>query len=126
MLKVKLLIIEHVPARVCRETGEHLFSADTVEQIQQLLLKKQKPTRVMQVPVFEFVKNTAYFLSPKSSPIQLKSVLRKDNRVPFTLIFLHCSVLIMELLFPVERSSFGSFMNGIILTIIYISQWHYS
>ncbi len=50
----KLLVIEHVPARVCLETGEQLFSAETVERIQQLILNKQKPTRVMEVPVFEF------------------------------------------------------------------------
>jgi YgiT-type zinc finger domain-containing protein len=50
----KLLVIEHVPARVCLETGEQLFSAETVERIQQLILNKKKPTRVMEVPVFEF------------------------------------------------------------------------
>ena len=50
----KLLVIEHVPARVCLETGERLFSAETVERIQQLIFNKQKPTRVMEVPVFEF------------------------------------------------------------------------
>jgi len=50
----KLLVIEHVPARVCLETGEQLFSAETVERIQQLILNKQKPTRVMEVPIFEF------------------------------------------------------------------------
>jgi len=50
----KLIVIEHVPARVCLETGEQLFSAETVEHIQRLIAKKQKPTRVMEVPVFEF------------------------------------------------------------------------
>jgi YgiT-type zinc finger domain-containing protein len=50
----KLLVIEHVPARVCLETGEQLFSAETVERIQQLIVNKQKPSRVMEVPVFEF------------------------------------------------------------------------
>ena len=50
----KLLVIEHVPARMCLETGEQLFSADTVERIQQLILSKQKPTRVIEVPIFEF------------------------------------------------------------------------
>ena len=50
----KLLVIEHVPARVGLETGEQLFSAETVERIQQMILSKQKPTRVMEVPVFEF------------------------------------------------------------------------
>jgi len=50
----KLLVIEHVPARVCLETGEQLFSAETVERIQQFIFNKEKPTRVMEVPVFEF------------------------------------------------------------------------
>jgi hypothetical protein len=50
----KLMVIEHVPARVSVETGEQLFSAETVERIQQLISSKQKPTRVMEVPVFDF------------------------------------------------------------------------
>jgi len=33
----KFYIIEHVPARVCKETGEQYFSPDTVERIQALL-----------------------------------------------------------------------------------------
>ena len=50
----KLSVIKNVPARVCVETGEQLFSAETVARIQELLLKKQKPTRMIEVPVFEF------------------------------------------------------------------------
>jgi len=50
----KLLVIEHVPARVCLETGEQLFPAETVERIQQLILNKQQPRRVMEAPIFEF------------------------------------------------------------------------
>jgi YgiT-type zinc finger domain-containing protein len=50
----KLTVIEQVPARVCLETGEQLFSAETVERIQQLISSKQKPARMMEVPVFEF------------------------------------------------------------------------
>jgi YgiT-type zinc finger domain-containing protein len=50
----KLTVIEHVPARVCLETGEQLFSAETVERIQQLIFSKQKPSRIIEVPVFEF------------------------------------------------------------------------
>lgn len=33
----QLYIIEHVPARVCRETGEQFFSPETVEHIQALI-----------------------------------------------------------------------------------------
>jgi YgiT-type zinc finger domain-containing protein len=50
----KLIVIEHVPARVCVETGEQLFSAETVERIQQLISTRQKPARMMEVPVYEF------------------------------------------------------------------------
>lgn len=50
----RLIVIEHVPARVSLETGEQLFSAETVERIQQLISSNRKPTRVMEVPVFEF------------------------------------------------------------------------
>jgi YgiT-type zinc finger domain-containing protein len=50
----RLMVIEHVPARVSVETGEQLFSAETVERIQRLISSKQKPTRLMEVPVFEF------------------------------------------------------------------------
>ena len=39
----KLIVIEHVPARVSLETGEPLFSAETVERIQQLISSKQNP-----------------------------------------------------------------------------------
>ena len=50
----QLIVVEHVPARVCLETGEQLFSAEAVERIQQLILNKRKPTRTMEVPVFDF------------------------------------------------------------------------
>ena len=33
-LEGKLYVIENVPARVCRETGEHLFSPETVGHLQ--------------------------------------------------------------------------------------------
>jgi YgiT-type zinc finger domain-containing protein len=51
----KVLIIENVPARVCRETGERLFTPETVERLQQIVWEQRKPTRVIETPVFEFV-----------------------------------------------------------------------
>ncbi len=50
----QLIVIENVPARVSLETGEQLFSADTVERIQQLISNKQTPSRKMEVSVFDF------------------------------------------------------------------------
>jgi YgiT-type zinc finger domain-containing protein len=50
----KLVIIEHVPARVNVETGERLFSPDAVRRLQQIVSEQRTPTRTIQVPVFEF------------------------------------------------------------------------
>jgi YgiT-type zinc finger domain-containing protein len=51
----KLIVIENVPARVNLETGEQLFSPETVERLQQMVWEQKKPKRVIQVPVYEFV-----------------------------------------------------------------------
>jgi YgiT-type zinc finger domain-containing protein len=50
----KLVVVENVPARVNLETGEQLFSPETVERLQKMVWEQKKPSRVMQVPVFEF------------------------------------------------------------------------
>lgn len=50
----KLMVIENVPARVNLETGEQLFSPETTERLQKMIWEQRKPTRVIQVPVFEF------------------------------------------------------------------------
>jgi YgiT-type zinc finger domain-containing protein len=50
----KFYIIEHVPARVCQETGEQFFAPETVERIQALVKGQQKPTRVVETPVYEY------------------------------------------------------------------------
>jgi YgiT-type zinc finger domain-containing protein len=49
-----IYIFEHVPARVCKETGEEFFAPETVEHIHALLRSKRKPNRVVQTPVFEY------------------------------------------------------------------------
>ncbi|OGJ93659.1 MAG: hypothetical protein A2487_02390 [Candidatus Raymondbacteria bacterium RifOxyC12_full_50_8] len=50
----KFFIIEHVPARICLETGEQYFSPKTVEHLQKLITGKRKPTRTVVTPVFEY------------------------------------------------------------------------
>jgi hypothetical protein len=50
----QLFVIENVPARVNVETGEQLFSPDTVERLQKMAWQQGKPKRVMQVPVCEY------------------------------------------------------------------------
>ena len=50
----QLIVIENVPARVNVETGEQLFSPDTVERLQKMIWQQSKPKRVIQVPVYEY------------------------------------------------------------------------
>jgi len=50
----KFFVIENVPARVCVETGERLFSPETVERLQQTIWGQKRPTRVIETPVFDF------------------------------------------------------------------------
>jgi YgiT-type zinc finger domain-containing protein len=50
----KVIIIEHVPARVCVETGERLFAPETVEHLQHIVWEQRKPSRVVETPVYEF------------------------------------------------------------------------
>ena len=50
----RLLVIENVPARVSQETGEQLFSPETVEQIQKTAWTEKKPVRVLETPIYEF------------------------------------------------------------------------
>ena len=50
----RFIIIENVPARVSLETGERLFSPETVERLQQTVWGHKKPNRIIQTPVFEF------------------------------------------------------------------------
>jgi len=50
----KLYVVEHVPARVCEETGEEFFSPETVEHIQALVRGQKRPDRIIETPVFEY------------------------------------------------------------------------
>ena len=50
----RFFIIEHVPARVCKETGEQFFSPETVEHLNALVKGNQKPVRLVETPVYEY------------------------------------------------------------------------
>lgn len=50
----KIIVVEHVPARVDAETGERFFTPETVERLQQVVWEQHQPTRIMEAPVFEF------------------------------------------------------------------------
>ncbi len=50
----RLIMIEHVPARVNEETGERFFAPDVVERLHRIVREAQVPSRVIQTPVFDF------------------------------------------------------------------------
>jgi YgiT-type zinc finger domain-containing protein len=50
----KLIAVEHVPARVCVETGERFFAPDVVERLQSIVWEERQPSRYIETPVFEF------------------------------------------------------------------------
>ncbi len=50
----KIVVVEHVPARVDPQTGERFFAPETVERLQQVVWEQQQPTRIIETPVFEF------------------------------------------------------------------------
>ena len=55
----RFIVVEHVPARVCRETGEQLFSPETVTRLQAISRSRLKPARVIKTPVYEFAAQAA-------------------------------------------------------------------
>jgi YgiT-type zinc finger domain-containing protein len=50
----KFCIIENVPARVCKETGEEFFAPETVDNIQKIVKGEKKPVRVIETPVYDY------------------------------------------------------------------------
>jgi hypothetical protein len=50
----KFYIIEGVPARVNEETGEELFSPETVEKLQRIIWEEKQPVRQITTPVYQF------------------------------------------------------------------------
>lgn len=55
----KFYIVEHVPARVCLETGEQYFTPETVEKLQEIIWEQRKPIKVIETPVYEFGESAA-------------------------------------------------------------------
>ncbi|GIW54438.1 MAG: hypothetical protein KatS3mg082_0842 [Nitrospiraceae bacterium] len=48
----RFVVIEHVPAKVCSQCGERLYSPDTVERLQRTAWEQRTPSRILQTLVF--------------------------------------------------------------------------
>ncbi|AUC62477.1 hypothetical protein AA637_15580 (plasmid) [Cyanobacterium sp. HL-69] len=53
-LNGQLILVENVPAKVNKETGEQFFVPDIVERLQDMILGDEKPLNFIQVPVYQF------------------------------------------------------------------------
>ncbi len=50
----KFYIVENVPARVDKETGEQFFSPGTVERLRETIRGSQSPSRLIETPVYVY------------------------------------------------------------------------
>ncbi|MXX07165.1 MAG: hypothetical protein F4Z71_10430 [Gammaproteobacteria bacterium] len=50
----KLILVRNVPARVNVETGERMFSPETVEHLQKLVRSRRRPVQTVETPVFDY------------------------------------------------------------------------
>jgi len=50
----KFYLVEHVPAKVCLETGEQYFAPETVDKIQKIIWGQKKLIKFIETPVYEF------------------------------------------------------------------------
>lgn len=48
------IVVEHVPAKVCPQCGEKMFSPDTVKRLQHTMWSKRVPTKILETPVFDY------------------------------------------------------------------------
>jgi YgiT-type zinc finger domain-containing protein len=50
----RYLLVEHIPATVCAQCGEKVFSAGTAESIRLMLHDHRKPVRSIEMDVFAY------------------------------------------------------------------------
>lgn len=50
----RFYLVENVPARVDLETGEELFSPETVQRLHHMLRGGETPVRFVETPVYQF------------------------------------------------------------------------
>mgnify|MGYP001589838211 CR=1 FL=1 len=51
--KGRVIILEHVPAEVCRQCGEAFLSPTILDQVQELVWSHAVPKRTTQIPVYD-------------------------------------------------------------------------
>lgn len=47
------VVVEHIPATVCEQCGEKIFSREVTEKVRELLHGEQEPVRRVEIDVFD-------------------------------------------------------------------------
>ncbi len=50
----KHVLVEHIPAIVCRRCGDKTFTRETTEKIRKMIHGKEKPVKSVAIDVFDF------------------------------------------------------------------------
>jgi HTH-type transcriptional regulator / antitoxin MqsA len=53
-IRGETVLIEHIPAKVCRQCGEVIFDLETAEHIRAMVHDGARPARRVSIPVYEF------------------------------------------------------------------------
>jgi len=55
----KLFVVEEVPAKVCNQCGEKVFTPAVTRKLQNLIKRRRKAPRTVRVPVFSLKRSAA-------------------------------------------------------------------
>ena len=55
----KLFVVEEVPAKVCNQCGEKVFTPAITKKLQNLVKRRRKAPRTLKVPVFSLKRSAA-------------------------------------------------------------------
>ena len=55
----QVYVVENVPARIDEETGEQYFAPATVERLQEMIRGHEKPSRIIETPVYDYAEKAA-------------------------------------------------------------------
>jgi len=48
------MLVEHVPAEVCQQCGEKIYTPEVTDTLLRLAKQKVRPIKILQVPVYDF------------------------------------------------------------------------
>lgn len=57
------ILVEHVPAELCSQCGERLYTPEVTEALLHLAKQPVKPARIIHVPVYDFTKGDGEVLN---------------------------------------------------------------